>query len=64
MLDLRALMNVMPLSIYKVLNLGPLKETRVIIQLADMFNTHPQSIVEDVLVSVNELIFSSGFLHY
>jgi hypothetical protein len=64
MLDLRALMNVMPLSIYKVLNLGPLKETRVIIQLADMFNTHPQSIVEDVLVSVNELIFSSGFLHH
>jgi hypothetical protein len=57
-------MNVMPLSIYKVLNLGPLKETRVIIQLADMFNTYPQSIVEDVLVSVNELIFSSGFLHH
>jgi hypothetical protein len=60
MLDLRALMNVMPLSIYKVLNLGPLKETRVIIQLSDMFNTYPQSIVEDVLV-VNELIFPVDF---
>jgi hypothetical protein len=61
MLDLRALMNVMPLLIYKVLNLGPLKETRVIIQLADMFNTYPQTIVEDVLVSVNELIFPVDF---
>jgi hypothetical protein len=32
MLDLEISINVMSLSIYKVLNLRPLKETRVIIQ--------------------------------
>jgi hypothetical protein len=35
MLDLGASINVMPLSIYKDLNLGPIKETKVIIQLVD-----------------------------
>jgi hypothetical protein len=38
MLDLGASINIMPLSIYKALNLGPLKETRVIIQLVDRSN--------------------------
>jgi len=38
MLDLGASINIMPLSIYKVLNPGPLKETRVIIQLVDRSN--------------------------
>ena len=35
MLDLGASINVMPFSIYASLNLGPLKETRVIIKLVD-----------------------------
>ena len=35
MLDLGASINVMPYSIYASLNLGPLKQTGVIIQLAD-----------------------------
>ena len=35
MLDLGASINVMPYSIYASLNLGPLEETSVIIQLAD-----------------------------
>ena len=35
MLDLGASINVMPYSLYTSLNLGPLKEMRVIIQLAD-----------------------------
>ena len=61
MLDLGASINVMPLSIYKVLNLGPLKETRVVIQLADRSNAYPEGIVEDVLVRVNELIFPVDF---
>ena len=56
MLDLGASINVMPLSVYKALNLGPLKETRVIIQLADRSNSYPEGIVEDVLVKVKAQI--------
>ncbi|GER40102.1 retropepsin-like protein [Striga asiatica] len=41
MLDLGASINVMPRSIFDSLNLGPLKETRVVIQLADRSTTFP-----------------------
>jgi len=61
MLDLGALINVMPLSIYKDLNLVLLKETKVIIQLAKMSNSYLKGIVEDVLIIVNELIFHVDF---
>ena len=61
MLDLGASINVMPYAIYESLNLGPLKDTRVVIQLADRSNAYPQGVVEDVLVKVNELIFPSNF---
>ncbi|XP_073131691.1 uncharacterized protein [Henckelia pumila] len=57
MLDLGASINVIPYSIYCALNLGPLKETRVVIQLADRSNAYPEGVVEDVLVQVKELIF-------
>ncbi|XP_051145535.1 uncharacterized protein LOC127261292 [Andrographis paniculata] len=50
MLDLGAAINVMPRSIYDSLNLGPLKETRIIIQLADRTNSYPDGMIEDVLV--------------
>ncbi|XP_019052067.1 PREDICTED: uncharacterized protein LOC104590421 [Nelumbo nucifera] len=49
MLDLGASINVMPYSIYCALRLGPLKETRVVIQLVDRSNAYPEGIVEDVL---------------
>ncbi|XP_051142867.1 uncharacterized protein LOC127259531 [Andrographis paniculata] len=61
MLDLGAAINVMPRSIYDSLNLGPLKETRIIIQLADRTNAYPDGMIEDVLVQVNELIFPVDF---
>ncbi|KAJ6995613.1 hypothetical protein NC653_012454 [Populus alba x Populus x berolinensis] len=51
----------MSLSIYKVLNPRPLKETRVIIQLVDMFNSYPEDVVEEVLIRVHELIFPMDF---
>ncbi|XP_027082527.1 uncharacterized protein [Coffea arabica] len=56
LLDLGASINVMPKSMYASLNLGPLKETEIIIQLADRTNAYPDGLVEDVLVKVNELI--------
>ncbi|XP_052204029.1 uncharacterized protein LOC127809305 [Diospyros lotus] len=61
MLDLGASINVMPLSIYSSLNIGPLKETCVIIQLADRSNVYPEGVLEDVLVQVNELVFPIDF---
>jgi len=60
MLDLGASINVMPLSIYKVLNLGLLKERSVIIQLADRSNSYREG-VEDILIRINKLIFSLDF---
>ncbi|XP_071906754.1 uncharacterized protein [Coffea arabica] len=61
MLDLGASINVMPKTIYASLNLGPLKETAIIIQLADRTNAYPEGLVENVLVQVNELVFPADF---
>ncbi|XP_071939097.1 uncharacterized protein [Coffea arabica] len=61
MLDLGASINVKALSIFRTLNLGPLKDTRVIIQLVDRSNVYPEGVVEDVLVKVNEFIFPADF---
>ncbi|XP_070665017.1 uncharacterized protein [Malus domestica] len=47
--DLGAYINLMPYSVYESLNLGDLKETKVVIYLGD------------VLVQVNELIFPADF---
>ncbi|KAJ9162800.1 hypothetical protein P3X46_022544 [Hevea brasiliensis] len=61
MADLGASINVMSNSVFQTLNLGPLKETSVIIQLADRSNAYPLGVVEDVLVQVGELIFPTDF---
>ncbi|KAH6766589.1 hypothetical protein C2S52_017572 [Perilla frutescens var. hirtella] len=61
MLDLGASINVMPLSVFKELKIGPLKKTRVVIQLADRSNVYPEGLIEDVLVKVDELIFPVDF---
>ena len=53
MLGLGASINIMPYLIYASLNLGPLEETGVIIQLADRSNTYPMWVVEDVFVMEN-----------
>lgn len=61
MLYLGASINVMPLTMYKDLNMGPLKFTRVVILLADRSNVYPEGILEDVLVKVEDLIFLNDF---
>ncbi|XP_027171767.1 uncharacterized protein LOC113771379 [Coffea eugenioides] len=61
MLDLGTSINIMPLSIFRVLNLGPLKDTTVIIQLTDRSNVYPEGVVEGVLVKVNDFIFPADF---
>ncbi|CAN6566312.1 unnamed protein product [Malus baccata var. baccata] len=61
MFDLGASINVMPYSIYASMNLGALKNDRVIIQLADRSNAYPKGVLEDVLVQVNHLVFPADF---
>ncbi|KAL0400113.1 UNVERIFIED_CONTAM: hypothetical protein Sradi_2354600 [Sesamum radiatum] len=61
MCDLGASINVMPLTIFKSLNVGPLNETGVVIQLVDRSIVYPEGVLEDVLVQVNELVFSIDF---
>nr|KYP32977.1 hypothetical protein KK1_046228 [Cajanus cajan] len=61
MLDLGASINVMPLSIFNSLFVGPLQPMGVVIQLANKSVAHPTGFVEDVLVRVGELIFPADF---
>ena len=61
MLDLGFSINVMPSFMYFSLNLGVLKQTGIVIQLADGFNAYPKRVLEDVLVQVNGLIFPVNF---
>ncbi|GJT37753.1 DNA-directed DNA polymerase [Tanacetum coccineum] len=60
-LDLGASINVMPRSIYEAMNVGKLKETGVIIQLADRFYAYPDGVLEDILVQVKDLVFLADF---
>ncbi|XP_027152320.1 uncharacterized protein LOC113752407 [Coffea eugenioides] len=61
LIDLGAAVNIMPRSIYNFLNLGPLKETSVIMQLADRSNAYPDGVLEDILVQVDKLVFPADF---
>src|SRR5215471_13755696 len=61
LIDLGASINVMPMSVYLSLGLGPLQATRVMIQLANPSNVFPAGVLKDVLVKVDELIFPVDF---
>lgn len=50
MLELEASINFMPYNIYDSLNLGPLKEISIIVQLFDVTNFYPKGVIEDFLV--------------
>ena len=62
MLDLGSSLNVMPSSMYFSLNFGVLKQTGIVIQLADGSNAYPKGVLRDVLVQVNGLIFPTDFM--
>ncbi|OMO96175.1 Retrotransposon gag protein [Corchorus capsularis] len=57
MLDLGASLSVMPYSFYKSLNLGSLKNTDVILQLADGSLVYPKCVLENILIKVEHFIF-------
>ena len=60
--DLGASINLMPLSIFKRLELGEARPTTVTLQLADRSLKHPRGIIEDVLVKVDKFIFPADFI--
>ncbi|XP_038698003.1 uncharacterized protein LOC119995560 [Tripterygium wilfordii] len=60
--DLGASINLLPLSVAKILGIGDIKATTVSLQMADRSITYPEGIIEDVLVRVGKLIFPADFL--
>ena len=62
MLDLGASINVVPYFVFFfALNICTLKEIDIVIQLANRSNAYPRGLLGDVLVHVNELVFSVDF---
>ena len=60
--DQRASINLMPLSIYKLLKLEEVKPTTITLQMADRTIKCPRGIVEDVLIKVGKFIFPIDFV--
>ncbi|XP_038874947.1 uncharacterized protein LOC120067460 [Benincasa hispida] len=60
--DLEASINLMPLSIFKKLNIGNARPTTVTLQLADRSITHLEGKLEDILVQVDKFIFPADFI--
>ncbi|GKF31470.1 reverse transcriptase domain-containing protein [Tanacetum coccineum] len=60
--DLSASINLMPLSIWKELNLSDLTKTRMILELADRTISTPTGIAEDVFMKVGTFFFPADFV--
>ncbi|XP_057443707.1 uncharacterized protein LOC130735838 [Lotus japonicus] len=60
--DLGSSVNLMPLSMFERLNVGELKPTMMMLQLADRSIVAPWGVVEDVLVRVGEFEFPVNFV--
>ncbi|GJW54880.1 reverse transcriptase domain-containing protein [Tanacetum coccineum] len=60
--DLGAIINLMPLSIWKELNLPDLTKTRMILELADRKISTPTGIAEDVFIKVGTFFFLTDFV--
>ncbi|XP_057444162.1 uncharacterized protein LOC130736342 [Lotus japonicus] len=60
--DLGASINLMPLSMFKKLNMGEATPTLMSLQLADRSIKHPYGTAEDVLVRVDKFIFYVDFV--
>ena len=57
MCDLGSSINLMSLSVYSTLNVGPLKQNGIVLTLADHSSVFSKGVLEDVLVQVNDLAF-------
>ena len=61
-MDLGASVNLLPTTVYQQFQIGELKLTPVILQLADRSVRTPRELVEDVLVRIDTCYFSVDFL--
>ena len=62
LLDLGSSVNLLPYSVYHKLGLGELKETRIVLQLADRSVKVPRGIIEDVLIQVDKFVYPVDFV--
>ncbi|GJW88948.1 putative reverse transcriptase domain-containing protein [Tanacetum coccineum] len=62
LVDLGAIVSVMPLSTYLNLGLGELAHTKLTVELADRTVTYPKGIAENVLVGIGKFIFLVDFI--
>ena len=60
--DIGASINLMPLSIFRKLDLGEARPTTMTLQLVDRSLKHPRCIIENVLVKVDKFIFPMDFI--
>ncbi|XP_019229459.1 PREDICTED: uncharacterized protein LOC109220129 [Nicotiana attenuata] len=60
--DLGASINLMPLSVFRRLELGEPHPATIILQLADRSLAHTEGVIEDVLVQVGSFIFPADFI--
>ncbi|GJZ04537.1 reverse transcriptase domain-containing protein [Tanacetum coccineum] len=60
--DSGASINLMPFSIFEKLRIGPLKLTRITLELANRSVTFPMGIAEDVIVKVENFNFLADFV--
>ena len=60
--DSGASINLMPLSVAQRLSLGELTPTAITLQMADITLTHPEGILEDVLIKVRKFVFLGDFV--
>ncbi|GKA66992.1 reverse transcriptase domain-containing protein [Tanacetum coccineum] len=60
--DLGARINLIPLSVWEILNLSDLTKTRMILELADRMISTPTGIAEDVFVKVGTFLFPADFV--
>ncbi|GJU57893.1 reverse transcriptase domain-containing protein [Tanacetum coccineum] len=60
--DLGASINLMPLSIWKKLQLSGLTETRMVLELADRTISKPTGVAENVFVKVGKFYFPADFV--
>ncbi|KAL1545167.1 hypothetical protein AAHA92_21921 [Salvia divinorum] len=61
MCDLRASINVLPLSVYQKLSGAKMVDARVVIQLADCSCIRPEGVLENMIVKVHGFIYPMDF---
>ncbi|KAJ9541698.1 hypothetical protein OSB04_028204 [Centaurea solstitialis] len=60
--DLGASINLMPLTLFRKLELGKVQSTNITLQLADRTIKYPYGVIEDVLVKVDRFYFPVDFV--